>query len=182
MNSKTTMTCIGILIIAAAVALLFFNNAKQEDVASITTFEECRQAGYPIMPARTTNEVQPARTDVHSGGSGGESYPEQCATPDGRTFLNEASRIPPPETVGGETSGVVGNGCAVAGCSMQLCVSVEEAANVVSTCEYKAEYACYKEASCEPQANGKCGWTQTAELKACLQNPPPLDSSNPNVY
>src|SRR3989338_7748710 len=158
MNSKI-LGLVGAALILGTIAFVLLGN-KEVGVAAITNFQECADAGYPIM----------------------ESYPEQCATPDGRTFLNEASRIPPPETVGGETSGVVGNGCAVAGCSMQLCVSVEEAANVVSTCEYKAEYACYKEASCEPQANGKCGWTQTAELKACLQNPPPLDSSNPNVY
>ncbi|HEY4527393.1 MAG TPA: hypothetical protein VJK53_06160 [Candidatus Paceibacterota bacterium] len=174
MNSKI-LGLVGVVLIIGTIAFVLLSN-KQVDVAAISNFQECADAGYPIMPARTTNEVQ----------SGGESYPEQCATPDGRTFINETSRIPPPETVSGETSNpgtgpIVANGCAVAGCSMQLCVSVGEAANVVSTCEYKAEYACYKQALCEPQQNGKCGWTETAELKACLQNPP-LDSSQSQVY
>ena len=158
MNSKI-LGLVGAALILGTIAFVLLGN-KQVDVAAITNFQECADAGYPIM----------------------ESYPEQCATPDGRTFINETSRIPPPETMGGETSGMVGNGCAVAGCSMQLCVSAEEAANVVSTCEYKAEYTCYKEASCEPQQNGKCGWTQTVELKACLQNPPPLDPSTERLY
>jgi hypothetical protein len=40
---------------------------------------------------------------------------------------------------------------------------------------FKAEYACYKEASCEPQADGKCGWTQSNTLKQCLAHPPAAD-------
>src|SRR3989344_2754263 len=45
----------------------------------------------------------------------------------------------------------------------------------MSTCEFRPEYGCYKEASCEPQANGECGWTQSNELRQCLQNPPELE-------
>jgi hypothetical protein len=67
------------------------------------------------------------------------------------------------------------NGCAVAGCSQQLCVSADEAATIVTTCEFRAEYACYREASCEPQADGQCGWTETAELNQCLANPPMIE-------
>jgi len=36
---------------------------------TVTSFEECAAAGYPIM----------------------ESYPEQCRTPDGETFVNEVA-------------------------------------------------------------------------------------------
>ncbi len=62
--------------------------------------------------------------------------------------------------------------CKVAGCSGQLCV--EATAEGMSTCEYRAEYACYKTATCERQTNGSCGWAQTPELKSCLNNPPSL--------
>ncbi|NOZ76363.1 MAG: hypothetical protein GXO65_01500 [Euryarchaeota archaeon] len=41
-----------------------------EPPGNITSFQECVQAGYPVM----------------------ESYPRQCRTPDGRTFVEE---VPP---------------------------------------------------------------------------------------
>lgn len=91
-----------------------------------------------------------------------ESYPRQCRTPDGKHFVEDVS------------GPIQANECAVAGCSRQLCVSADEAENIMTTCEYRAEYACYKEAYCGPQADGKCGWSETAELRACLSNPPAL--------
>ncbi len=57
--------------------------------------------------------------------------------------------------------------CKVGGCSGQLCVDESEG-DVITTCEYKAEYACYKTAKCERQEDGKCGWTPTEELVMCL--------------
>jgi len=115
----------------------------------ITNFDECAAAGNPVM----------------------ESYPRQCRTSDGRLFVEE---VPPMEEPG-QGLGLQANDCAVAGCSGQLCVSADEAGNIVTTCEYRAEYGCYKEASCEPQADGKCGWTQTSELRQCLAHPPAMD-------
>lgn len=60
----------------------------------------------------------------------------------------------------------VKNDCAVGGCSGTLCGEPGE--DLISTCEYKEEYQCYKQAVCERQATGKCGWTQTDEFAACL--------------
>lgn len=54
--------------------------------------------------------------------------------------------------------------CVVSGCSGQICAESE----MVSTCEYREEYACYKSAICERNSAGSCGWRQTAELKSCL--------------
>ncbi len=155
-KGANTVTLIGIAIVLALVAGLLLslsNIAKQQRMYAIATYQECADAGYPIM----------------------ESYPEQCATPDGRTFTNETQSVvlPPVET----TEGISANGCAVAGCSAQLCVSADQASEIVSTCEYRDIYACYKEASCEPQADGKCGWTQSAALTQCLANPPALDQT-----
>lgn len=59
------------------------------------------------------------------------------------------------------------NGCKVTGCSGQICA--EEGEDIVTTCEFRNEYACYKTAKCERQADGKCGWTETKELINCLQ-------------
>jgi eight-cysteine-cluster-containing protein len=59
--------------------------------------------------------------------------------------------------------------CFKGGCSGQVCSDRE---GVVSTCEFEPEYACYRSAECARHADGACGWTQTAELTECLQNPP----------
>ena len=152
-TKKLLLILAGLLVLLAAICSFMFGFKSQP---VITNFGECAAAGYPIM----------------------ESYPEQCRTPDGHTFVRD---VPPisgnTENTGnsGEGLGLHANGCAVAGCSGQLCVSADEAGGMVSTCEYRAEYSCYKEASCEPQADGKCGWTQTAALQACLKNPPVLN-------
>lgn len=59
--------------------------------------------------------------------------------------------------------------CYVGGCSSQIC---SDKPDMVSTCEYRAEYACYRNAKCERQSSGQCGWTQTPALLQCLANPP----------
>jgi hypothetical protein len=63
--------------------------------------------------------------------------------------------------------------CVKGGCSGQLCE--EEGAGGMTTCEFRAEYACYREATCERQPDGACGWTPTDTLTACLASPPPLE-------
>jgi len=55
--------------------------------------------------------------------------------------------------------------CIKTGCSRQVCSDEE----VITTCEYRSEYDCYKQARCERQANGECGFTQTRELTTCLK-------------
>lgn len=54
--------------------------------------------------------------------------------------------------------------CITTGCSSQICAEED----VVTTCEFREEYTCYKGASCERQTNGECGWTETQELQNCL--------------
>jgi hypothetical protein len=72
---------------------------------------------------------------------------------------------PPPPT---EQKGA----CVKGGCSGTICA--EPGNDIVTTCEMKPEYACYQSATCERQQDGACGWTESAELTACLANPPPL--------
>ena len=153
---------VGLLILASVLAILALVLIKvaprlEPMQPVVMNFEECVAAGNPVM----------------------ESYPRQCRTQDGRLFVEE---IPDgsngaagtfPSQLPGE--GLTANGCAVAGCSGQLCVSAEEADTIITTCEYRSEYSCYREASCEPQADGKCGWTQTPELQQCLANPPAME-------
>jgi hypothetical protein len=71
---------------------------------------------------------------------------------------------PPPGDEGAGTAP-----CKPTGCSGIVCSDEE----VMTTCEYRPEYACYKSATCTRQPDGACGWTETPELEACLKNPPP---------
>ncbi|KKW20100.1 MAG: hypothetical protein UY63_C0001G0005 [Parcubacteria group bacterium GW2011_GWA2_51_10] len=163
MPNVKTSTLIIIAIILAALAWLLLQIPRTAQApsanttANIKNFDECAAAGYPIM----------------------ESYPEQCRTPDGRTFVNER-QINSDSTE--DQNQVAFNGCAVAGCSGQLCVEASEAGDIVTTCEFRAEYACYREASCGRQLNGRCGWTETVELRQCLQNSPAVDGNIEVVF
>ena len=141
------MKTVGLLVIACMLSVLaFFIYALSP------RFE-------PAIPVSSFEECVAAGNPVM------ESYPRQCNTPDGQHFVQDVPLINDP---------IVFNGCAVAGCSSQLCVSRDVAETIVTTCEYRAEYACYQEAHCGPQADGKCGWSDTAELRACLAHPPML--------
>lgn len=64
MNKKQTIYVIGAVLVLGGLALYYQLN--KQAVAKISSFEECKNAGYPVM----------------------ESYPEQCKTPDGRNFIN----------------------------------------------------------------------------------------------
>jgi len=61
-------------------------------------------------------------------------------------------------------SGAVEAECHPTGCSGQICSDQD----VITTCEYRDEYACYETATCERQPEGNCGWTPTEELEQCL--------------
>ncbi|MEK6334564.1 MAG: DUF6748 domain-containing protein [Acidobacteriota bacterium] len=54
--------------------------------------------------------------------------------------------------------------CIKTGCSSQVCSDRE----VITTCEFRPEYACYQKAVCERQSDGNCGFTKTRELTECL--------------
>ncbi len=55
--------------------------------------------------------------------------------------------------------------CFVGGCSSELCT---DDPNVISPCIFRPEFACYRDATCERQKSGACGWTETEELLQCL--------------
>lgn len=58
-----------LLLLIVLLGLLFFlsNQQQKNFVSKITTFKDCKEAGFPIL----------------------ESFPERCLTPDGRTLENE---------------------------------------------------------------------------------------------
>lgn len=59
--------------------------------------------------------------------------------------------------------------CRVGGCSGELCYDPATGSGI-SICIFRPEFACYRDATCARQANGACGWTQTPELLACIDN------------
>lgn len=85
---------------------------------------------------------------------------------------NQSTPATPPTGVSAEPAPPAGGACVKSGCSGTVCT--EPGNEMVTTCEMKAEYACYQSATCERQTDGACGWTQTPELTACVANPPAL--------
>lgn len=73
---------------------------------------------------------------------------------------------PPGESPAPEPAAPASGECRRAGCSGQVCADRD----VVTTCEFRPEYACYQNARCERQPSGECGWTPTLELRSCLQD------------
>lgn len=68
MKFSRTGKIIILLFVLFGVGFLAGTQIKEnKKIQAITSFEACAQAGYPIM----------------------ESYPEQCKTPDGRTFVKQ---------------------------------------------------------------------------------------------
>lgn len=132
----------GVLALSALVLMKITPRIQPTLAPDVATFEACVKAGNVVL----------------------ESYPRQCRTADDRLFVENI--------VLGDTDEYISNYCKVAGCSGQLCVPAIEAGNILTRCEYRAEYACYKTAKCEPRSNGGCGWTQTPELTQCLAHPP----------
>jgi hypothetical protein len=66
MNLRILLVIIFTFIFLATITALLFWSAKQ-DLPPVTTYEECVARGYPIL----------------------ESYPEQCKTPEGATFVRQ---------------------------------------------------------------------------------------------
>jgi hypothetical protein len=147
---------LAILLLAVGVATLVFKGELVETPVALTFFE-CVERGYQVS----------------------EEVPRRCTTPEGISFTEgdqapvaseeepvvETPTSTPPQSV---------SACVVGGCSSQLCV--EEGDPGMSTCEYRAEYACYRSAVCERQESGLCGWSETPELTACLLNPSDLST------
>ncbi len=80
--------------------------------------------------------------------------------PGGRLWALKATQVYLRDTTGVSSL----KPCMKTGCSRQICSDH----NVISTCEWRPEYACYQKATCARQADGNCGFTQTRELTSCL--------------
>ena len=79
------------------------------------------------------------------------------------TYPPETGTVTPPHD--DEGGAIARDGCYIGGCSAQVC---SDDPDVITTCEWLEEYACYRNATCERQADGECGWTETDLLLQCL--------------
>lgn len=92
---------------------------------------------------------------------------------DGQTYGNPCTAAAAGVSVRSEGEcGAAAGACVRGGCGGELCH--DEGSDRASICVARPEHACYGQASCERQPSGQCGWTETPELRACLDNPPPL--------
>lgn len=142
------ITALGILLIASITASYYLLACEDDwcfmfewqKIRATHTFEECILRGFPVL----------------------ESYPRQCKAGD-KSFVETVD-----DRQTNDKNPSPGKGaCVVGGCSGELCVD-GNLGNVASICIYREEFACYKTAECKRQADGQCGWTQSEELRSCL--------------
>lgn len=143
------MVCVAI---AAAVigalfsAMLTFFLIGRPVAKTIDSFEECVAAGYPIL----------------------ETYPEQCKTPDGKSFTKKVADSPAPapgnteDYFGSSTYGSCNTAedCITMGCNSEVCGAKAAGEGIVTTCQVPDKptakalgYSC----GC---VNNKCQWAK----------------------
>lgn len=103
----------------------------------------------------------------------GASRPDMLTIPSSQKAGEESQRT---AATGGNITNVTNttqcisnNDCAIGGCSSQLCGKKGIIENIITTCEWKEEYACYRLTQCQCIQN-KCQWNQTSEFIQCLAN------------
>ena len=58
--------------------------------------------------------------------------------------------------------------CLAGGCSGQLCLSRDKADSAASTCEWRDEYACYRQDNCICE-NNECQWEGNKAFSECIK-------------
>ncbi|MEC7518395.1 MAG: Kazal-type serine protease inhibitor family protein [Myxococcota bacterium] len=130
---------------------------------------QCGETDHPgtcrPRPTVCTREFRPVC------GCDGQTYSNACGAAAAGVSVRHQGECAAGGGGGGGAPGA--QACRRTGCGGELCVDPAQG-DRASICVARPEHACYRSATCERQANGDCGWTETPELRACLQNPPPL--------
>lgn len=58
--------------------------------------------------------------------------------------------------------------CMPAGCSGQICVPRNKAAEIITTCEYRPEYMCLRTSASCGCVNNKCQWNKAPDYESCI--------------
>lgn len=151
--SKRTITCsvLAAIAVGAGTFIHFSNEPVAEAPVTATTTESniaIIEEANPVVPGDFSYPNEPTATTTE-------------LLPPSETIVEPI--LPPP--IPREDPPVTKGQCRPGGCSGQLCTDEPD---LVTTCEWREEYACYQNATCERQPSGECGWTQSPELKQCL--------------
>jgi hypothetical protein len=135
--------------------------------AKLNTSVSRNIAGVDLSGAGTTDQVESEANVAMTAPDGVliAGTHTRVTGPAGRSQMLKATQFYLRAKPGGTSSDNQNKPCFKTGCSGQVCADEE----VVTTCEFRQEYECYKTARCERQANGKCGFTDTPELRRCLR-------------
>lgn len=155
---KYLIPILGILSVTAII--VFWTYEKRGEEAMPAVSEERRAECEAFLTVALFPDDGSADRFMDDCLAGKPVLPEESTPP------TDASASPTVE----DTAPVASGGCVVGGCSAQLCGEASDMEGMVTTCEYRDEYACYQTARCERQASGQCGWTETSELNQCLAN------------
>ncbi len=143
---------------------------------------QCIQAGTVKIELQSVTELG-TKTDILelgkelSLGSEKVTFTGITPTPKAGSSITPADYmitliVAPDATTATTTITVSKGGCYVGGCSSETCSDKQD---MMSNCMYRPEFACYKTAVCERQATGKCGWTDTPALQACVRDAGAVD-------
>lgn len=130
--------------------------------AKLNTTENRNIAGVDLSRVRASDESESTAVTQMTGQQGilvaGEH--ERVTGPAGRSEKLNATQF-----YLRDEAATAKKPCIKTGCSKQICSDH----TVMSTCEWREEYQCYRKAACERQADGNCGFTKTPELTSCLR-------------
>lgn len=136
-----------------------------------------KKAFLPFLPvlimllALTACNSAGSTTNGSSSSSSSVATQQASSSQSSRAAALSSSRSSRAATASSSSSmqqAYAGPGCKIGGCSAQVCMG-ENDEFMVTTCEYREVYACYKTARCEVQASdNRCAWTPSGDLTACL--------------
>lgn len=153
---------VGILAIALLATSWFYEKKLDQDAVAAATPE--RQAACEqFLTVALFPDDGSARTFMEACLRGDPVLPGEL---EGSALEGELAA--PPLTENPSTGPYVGAGCAIGGCSQQICGEAGEVEDIATTCEWREEYACYAASRCEKQVSGQCGWTETEEFNQCI--------------
>ena len=124
-------------------------------------------AGVDLAAADASGELLSEGAAAMTGPDGVivAGYFAPVTGPGGRDETLKANRFYLPASTQVSTQPPGARRCFKTGCSSEVCADRD----VVTTCIFRPEFACYQKAICARQANGECGFTQTPELTSCLR-------------